>query len=172
MSVYYNSVGEGWFKNKDNIVNEAKYTANDLACTDNLKLMKYEGHKNILEIDLNTMDWDSKEVTEFLLKYLKGKNADFYACQDIIDTTIQGAKRDGSDTVYIAFESKEETVNEDKSSKSMQVFKKLNTLNKEIANEIKEVLSAKGEMPDDKVDDIKYGIQEKLSEIKDLLQQI
>lgn len=54
----------------------------------------------------------------------------------------------------------------------IEIFKELNSLNKQISSEIKRVLSSKGEMPDYEVSEMKYGLQEKLMDSLNLLKNI
>lgn len=108
MSVYYNSVGEGWFKKVNNVVNEAKYSVDDMNIT--YRKNEVNGMKK-LEIEIDEMDENSKEVKDFLSKFLD-KN-DVYAAQDVIHDYIKGLKNKDIDEVYIAFESKDNVVNEE-----------------------------------------------------------
>ena len=127
MSIYYNSVGEGWFK-KNKVVNESKYSVDDLNITYREK--DVNGMKKF-EIELDEMDENSKEVISFLSKYLS--KDDVYAAQDVIHDYIKGLKNKDVDEVYIAFESKEETVNE---ANDNDKIKKANDLLIEIKNNI------------------------------------
>lgn len=108
MSVYYNTVGEGWFKKVNNVVNEAKYSVDDMNIT--YRKNEVNGMKK-LEIEIDEMDENSKEVKDFLSKFLD-KN-DVYAAQDVIHDYIKGLKNKDVDEVYIAFESKYNVVNEE-----------------------------------------------------------
>lgn len=110
MSVYYNSVGEGWFKKDNNVVNESKYSVDDMNIT--YRKNEVNGMKK-LEIEIDEMDENSKEVKDFLSKFLD-KN-DVYAAQDVIHDYIKGLKNKDVDEVYIAFESKDNVVNEEMS---------------------------------------------------------
>lgn len=127
MSVYYNSVGEGWFKKVNNVVNESKYSVGDMNIT--YRKNEVNGMKK-LEIEIDEMDENSKEVKDFLSKYLD-KN-DVYAAQDVIHDYIKGLKNKDVDEVYIAFESKDNVVSEEITNN--EYLDKVNKYVKDIQN--------------------------------------
>ena len=93
---------------------EAKYTVDDMNIT--YKENQLRGMK-VLEIELDEMDENSKEVVDFLKKYLS--NNDVYSAQDVIADYIKGLKNKDVDEVYIAFESKK-SFNESKKMKKVK----------------------------------------------------
>ena len=69
------------------------------------------------------------------------------------------------------FNKKSNVVNEE-NFQTRQVFRALSSLNKEMAKYIQSILSAKGEMPDDEIEDLVYGLNEDLTKSLDLLKQV